>query len=236
MTGPGRSDPSALPARDLVDVRLADLLGLDGCPVCRSRTDAEARFLDAWLYERVQDVRTRRQLDETRGLCGPHIHALLAADRARAGGGLGTAILYEAMLRVRLDELAAAHAARGRGRGKRLAAADAPPDCLVCRETAAAESATLDGLASRVAQPAWAEELGDAALCLGHLRAMMRRGADDRWRAVEARQLERLAALRERLRLFAHHASHDRRHLRTADQEASVDEASAALGGARRAR
>ena len=41
--------------------------------------------------------------------------------------------------------------------------------------------------------------------------------------------------LRERLVAFAHHSSHDRRHLRTPDQEASVDEAARVLGGDRRA-
>ncbi len=236
MTAPGRPDPRSLPSRDLFDVRLADQLGRDGCPVCRARTATEARFLDSWLYERVQDVRTRRELDETRGLCEDHVHALLAADRARAGGGLGTSILVEAMLRVRLAELVHAHGARGRGRGRRLADAAAAPACLVCHEVARTEDAMLDGLQAHCSQPAWAEAIATAEFCLAHLRGMMRRSGDDApWRAVEARQLARLHALADRLRLFGHHAAADRRHLRTPDQEASVDEGVRSLGGDRRA-
>lgn len=235
MTAPGRPDPRSLPSRDLFDVRLADLLGKDGCPVCRARAAAENRFLDSWLYERVQDVRTRRELDETRGLCEDHIHALLAADRARAGGGLGTSILHEAMLRVRLAELVHAHGARGRGRGKRLAEAAAPPACLVCREVAGQADATLDGLRAHLPQSPWADAIATAELCLAHLTDLARRcGDDERWRPVEARQLARLHDLAERLRLFGHHAAADRRHLRTPEQEASVDEGTRFLGGDRR--
>ena len=222
---------SNLPARDLVDVRLAETLSKPGCPACRGRADTEARFLDAWLYERVNDVRTRRELDETRGLCDHHVHALLAADRDRAGGGLGTAILYDAMLRIRLHELTAAHGTKGRGRSKRLAEAAEPPDCLVCREAAGGERAVLDGLLSHLTDPAWAEATACAAVCLPHLRDLMAAGSGDaRWAPVEARQLARMRELHERLVAFAHHSSHDRRHLRTPQQEASVDEAAAVLG------
>jgi len=228
---------SGLPARDLVDVRLADTLSKPGCPACRGRADTEARFLDAWLYERVNDVRTRRELDETRGLCDDHIHGLLAADRDRAGGGLGTSILYDAMLRIRLHELTAAHSSKGRGRGKRLAEAAEPPGCLVCREAAVGERTVLQGLLSHLADPAWAEATATAALCLPHLRDLMSAGSgDERWAPVEARQLARIRELHERLIAFAHHSSHDRRHLRTPEQEASVDEAAALLGRDRRMR
>ena len=236
MTAARRLDaPSSLPARDLVAVRLSELLAKPGCPICRGRADAERRFLDSWLYERVQDVRTRRELDETRGLCDDHIHGLLAADRARAGGGLGTSILYDAMLRIRLGELVHAHGQRGRGRGKRLAESAEPPACLVCKEAASAERVTIDGLREHLGEPAWADAIGRAALCLGHLRDLMRLGSgDDRWMPIEARQLARIHELQTRLVAFAHHSSHDRRHLRTDDQAASVDEAAQLLGGDRR--
>src|SRR5262245_25568945 len=128
-----------LPARDLVDVRLAAIMGRPGCPACRGRVEAERRYLDTWLYERVNDVTTRRELDRRRGLCDGHIHALLGADRGRGGGSLGTAILYEAMLRPRLAELRTAASARGRTRGKRLAEAAAPAACVVCHEATAGE-------------------------------------------------------------------------------------------------
>jgi len=231
LTAARRPAPSALPARDLVDVRLADILGKLGCPVCRGRAETEQRFLDGWLYERVNDVRTRRELDASRGLCDHHLHALLAADRARAGGGLGTAILYDAMLRVRLHELTRAHGERGRGRGKRLAEAAAPATCMVCLEAASGERVILEGLLAHLGDPAWSEATAAAALCLAHLRDLMIAGSGDaRWAPVEARQLARVHALHERLVAFAHLSSHDRRHLRTAEHEASVDEVADLLG------
>jgi hypothetical protein len=220
-----------LPARDLVDVRLAEILSARGCPACRGRAAAERRFVDAWLYESVNDVRMRRELDETRGFCDRHIHALLAADRARAGGGLGTSILYEAMLRIRVAELSAAHAARGRGRAKRLSDAATPPRCMVCREAATGERDVVEGLLAHLGDPAWAEAIGSAACCLPHLRELMAGGSGDpRWAPIESRQIARVHAIQRRLQAFAHHSSHDRRHLRTPEEEASVDEAAALLG------
>ena len=51
------------------------------------------------------------------------------------------------------------------------------------------------------------------------------------WPAIEGRQLKRLHELRDRLDRFAHASAHDRRHLQTPDQVASVDEAADLLGG-----
>jgi hypothetical protein len=48
---------------------------------------------------------------------------------------------------------------------------------------------------------------------------------------VEERQLERLRALRDLLGAFVHASSHDRRHLQTDPQRASVDAAADLLAG-----
>jgi hypothetical protein len=52
------------------------------------------------------------------------------------------------------------------------------------------------------------------------------------WPPVEARQVARLQALRDRLAAFAHASAHDRRHLQTDDNRAAVDEAADLLAGA----
>ena len=62
---------------------------------------------------------------------------------------------------------------------------------------------------------------------------MDRRTVPAWWPAIEARQLGRLRDLRDRLERFAHASAHDRRHLQTDDQRASVDEAADLLGGTR---
>jgi hypothetical protein len=62
---------------------------------------------------------------------------------------------------------------------------------------------------------------------------MDRRTVPAWWPSIEARQLGRLRDLRDRLERFAHASAHDRRHLQTDDQRASVDEAADLLGGTR---
>jgi hypothetical protein len=80
----------------------------------------------------------------------------------------------------------------------------------------------------------WAEAASVAPVCLAHLLALMDvRPAPPTWAAVEARQVARLEALRDRLAAYAHASAHDRRHLQTDDQRASVDEAADVLGGFR---
>jgi hypothetical protein len=89
-----------------------------------------------------------------------------------------------------------------------------------------------EGLVALCADPAWAGETAAAAFCLDHLALLMdRRTGPAWWLPVERRQLERLAALRDRLDGFAHASAHDRRHLQTDAQRASVDEAADFLGG-----
>ena len=81
-----------------------------------------------------------------------------------------------------------------------------------------------------------AEAVAAAPFCLEHLVALVdRRSVPDWWPPIEERQLERLRELRDRLDRFAHASAHDRRHLQTPDQVASVDEAADLLGGPSRA-
>ena len=80
--------------------------------------------------------------------------------------------------------------------------------------------------------PAWAHAAAGAPFCLDHLLALMDiRPVPDWWPAIEARHVERLQALRDRLEGYAHASAHDRRHLQTDDQRASVDEAADLLAG-----
>ena len=74
--------------------------------------------------------------------------------------------------------------------------------------------------------------MSTAPFCLEHLVALVdRRSVPAWWPPIEGRQLERLHELRDRLDRFAHASAHDRRHLQTPDQVASVDEAADLLGG-----
>ena len=73
-----------------------------------------------------------------------------------------------------------------------------------------------------------------ASFCLDHLVGLLaRRPATGAWGEIEDRQLDRLRALRDLLEGFAHASSHDRAHLQTDEQRASVDAAADLLGGGR---
>jgi Family of unknown function (DUF6062) len=74
----------------------------DGCPLCRVEHDAALKFLDTLFYEQINEFEMRERLRKSLGLC--HEHAWLSADRM-TGNALGLAILYDDMLRVRLEQL-----------------------------------------------------------------------------------------------------------------------------------
>lgn len=220
-----------LPVRTGADVHLADAVGRAGCPLCHERERQERAYLESILAESVLDVGFRTRLDEARGFCARHCQALLGHDR-RGSGSLGASILLRATLAVRLRELEAVHSDGGRGRGRRTAEARRPPACPACERVSASDDVLVEGLVALCADAAWAEAASQAPFCLEHLVALMdRRSAPAWWRPVEARQLERLRELRDRLDGFAHASSHDRRHLQTDAQRASVDEAADLLGG-----
>jgi hypothetical protein len=221
-----------LPARDIGDVRLADLVEAGGCPICSARADAIARFIDAILWESVNDVAFRRELDATRGFCEPHSRAILTADRAQSGGSLGASILYHAILRIRLREAEGATVATGRTRRRRLDAAATPPACQVCAMGRGTEIGTIQRLRQLTVQPAWREALATADVCLAHLIALMRDAPDtDAWRDVERRQMARLRDIQARLGGFIDHSGQDRRGLTTDEERRAVDEASSLLSG-----
>jgi hypothetical protein len=229
-----RPQPARLPVRTGADVHLADALGLPGCPLCRERGRTEVSYLESILAESVNDVPFRQALDAARGFCGRHAAEILDADRRRAGS-LGAAILLRATLAPRLRELEAATSSNGRGRARRVHDAARPPACPACERAARADAGVAESLVRHTADPAWADAVAGAPVCLDHLLALMAvRSAPPAWAAVEARQLARLTDLRDRLDAYAHTSSHDRRHRQTEAQRASPDEAAAVLAGRRR--
>lgn len=223
---------SELPVRDMSGVDLARLLEAPGCPGCNQRAKAVDRYVEAFLYESVNAVGFRADLDAARGLCGEHVRAMLRIDRRESGGMLGPAILLDAMLRVREAELREVVASPRPLRARRVKGAARPAECPVCAEATSAVSTSLRQLVRMTEDASWAEAVADADVCLEHLVAMVATPARPaRWAAVERRQLERLGELRRRLVAHADHSAHDRRHLATADERASVDEAARVLGG-----
>ena len=220
-----------LPVRTGADVHLADAFARRGCPLCRERVRAEAAYLDGILAESVNDVAFRAALDAGRGLCTRHARVIHDLDQ-RASGGLGAAILLRATLSVRLRELEAIGAAAGRARGRRAAEALQPPRCPACVRVRSTDAAVADSLVGLAEDDRWAAAVGGAPFCLDHVLALVaRRSVPPWWAPVETRLLERLRTLRDRLDAFAQATAHDRRHLQTDDQRASVGEAAELLAG-----
>ncbi|MCZ7567406.1 MAG: DUF6062 family protein [Ardenticatenaceae bacterium] len=79
---------------------LLDALKAPGCALCRLGQRAAAQYLEAILYESVNDAGTQHTLTKAHGLCPTHSEHLL-----RLRDSLGTAILYNAVLGHLLEEL-----------------------------------------------------------------------------------------------------------------------------------
>jgi hypothetical protein len=222
-------------ARDLVDVRLLDALRADGCPICTVRARAERGILDTIINERVLDRGFRAGLERTEGFCRRHVAELVATDRRESGGTLGASLLLAAILDRRTSGLAGLVGARGRSVRSGLKSARTRPPCIACVQGASAVDTAFARFAERAADPAWAARLAEAPFCLDDVLALWSvAGADAAFEPIAQAQLSRLERLRGRLEAYAHHSSHDRRHLLTDDERRAADEATQALGGDRR--
>lgn len=229
--GPLVRPPGRLPARDLVDVRLAAAIEAGGCAICHVRGRAEQGMLDTTVAERVLDLGFRAGLERDHAFCRRHITALLVADR-QASGILGSSILFGAMIERRVGALRAALEAHGRRRRSLLATARARPGCLICDQGAQAVQTAVHRLVERCADPAWTDVIRDVPLCMDDLVLLLIQGGDDPALATVAdAQLTRLDDLRARLEGYAHHSTQDRRHLLTDAERSAADEAARVLGG-----
>lgn len=73
-----------------------------GCAVCRVLAAASDRYIDALLFEMVNDVGAREALNAARGFCIRHAQLLV-----RTGGALGSAITMQGVLKVLIRTLEA---------------------------------------------------------------------------------------------------------------------------------
>jgi hypothetical protein len=169
-------------SRFIAYAHLLDACAKPGCPVCRCLIELATKALDILFHEHVTDRETRDRLDRSGGFCAWH------GQLAVQGGGsaLGTAIVYESVLRravTRLRDLERAQAGRGAApwwsprawrpfanRGRRTAretrATRCPPCVLLADSEADYLRTVLDSSGSEEFDAAYAESGG---LCLPHL-------------------------------------------------------------------
>ena len=103
---------------------LLDACNLPGCPVCRLASEIVQNYLDANLYENVNDPDTQAALRRSKGYC--HAHSWLLT-KTSASPALGVAILYrqaaqevlEALGPPRSGDIPQADSASSGGRARR---------------------------------------------------------------------------------------------------------------------
>jgi hypothetical protein len=163
---------SAAP-RDSTAFEVREALGQAGCPVCTLAQRSVGRWLAAVAYEGVNDVQLRSELRAARGFCNVHAHRWLTA----AHSVLGTAIVYEDLLKSALRELDATDRTQRGARWRAILGAQAPDvaECPACRAQTEAEDRFLEALLATVAAEPGVLEATDG-VCLRHVRAALRRG------------------------------------------------------------
>ena len=152
---------------DLVFARVQEALASGGCPVCRLSAHAVQRFLDNFLYERVNDPQTRELIQAAWGFCPQHAW-MLPSQRHPV---LGVAIVYRDLvhnLRARLDALV--HRAPGDLPRAFRQTLPRPGSCPACAHRQRMEEVYLASLLEYVQEPEVQQALsGPAPLCLLHL-------------------------------------------------------------------
>ena len=74
---------------------LLDALKEKGCPICFLIKKSIHKTMDDFLYERVNDSGTRKEIREALGYCATHAWQL-----QKFGDGLGLSIIYEDLLNI----------------------------------------------------------------------------------------------------------------------------------------
>ena len=187
---------------------LLDACPRRGCPVCRCLRELTLRALDTLLHEQVTDPETRRRLDRSDGFCAWHGDLVTEA----GGSALGSAIVYESVLRRAVARLREIHREIVTGpfrrwRGHRrastpsslVAAQGSRGACPLCVDLVESEAGylrtVLDFVADGEFEQAYA---GSAGLCLPHLELALARFPGHRSAAplvaATLPKLERLAA------------------------------------------
>lgn len=171
-----------------------DALAQAGCAICRLKARAIERYLDALLWESVNDPGVRHQVRRARGFCYAHAWQLV-----RPAASLGVAILHRDVLQTLLDilqearfqpppllSLQRAHEALAAGQPSAATAGlvsqlapQAP--CPACKQGEEMEAIYLDALLEELITEdgLLAAYEASAGLCLPHFRQALTRLRDE---------------------------------------------------------
>jgi hypothetical protein len=171
---------SAVP-RDSTAFEVRAALGQPGCPVCRLAVRSVGRWLASVAYDQVNDIELRNELRAARGFCNVHAHRWLA----EVHSVLGTAIVYEDLLKASLRELLAENVSRG-GLWRAILGAQGADvgNCPACRAQTEAEERFLAALLATATADSRALEASEG-VCLRHVRAALRSGGPGAERVLQ---------------------------------------------------
>lgn len=189
--------------RGLAYYKLLEALREPGCPICRLGRKTVSAYLEALLYENVNDPGVREKIQAAWGFCTYHSHEL-----ATLGDALGLGIIYSDLVSAAIEQLAplAARSTAISTRKKRLPWPLRPrltgePDltpraiCPACENQKEAFERYCEELMSAISEPEIEEAFRQSdGLCLEHLRQCLS------WTRIEPR--ERLASARRKLAIL----------------------------------
>jgi hypothetical protein len=140
-----------------------------GCPICRLTADSVHHYLEALMYEYVNEVPTHLAVRAARGFCPSH--AWHIQDQINASA-LGIAILYEGLVRNMLNDMGEVTPESGRRQITQAAnALKSRGPCPACEHRATVEDHLLRNLLDHLDQNEFVEGFRrSAGLCLPHLR------------------------------------------------------------------
>ncbi len=158
----------------LAEAELQAAFGLDGCPICRIRKEAERRYLFHLLWENVNDLSTRERLVRSYGFCPSHTWALFQLEQEAFGDHLGSAILYQDLV-ARLSAHLGRRNPEGRRAARRVAGHRRHPyipesPCPACEQGEATEQRAVGWLVAACADEGFREAYrASEGLCYRHL-------------------------------------------------------------------
>jgi hypothetical protein len=164
---------------------IVEAMALPGCAFCTLQTRAAERYLDAILWESVNDPRLRREVTAARGFCRDHAWLLV-----RPGTALSSAIIYKDVVTGAARAVQGAPASARQTFGQRLRAlfarnrpaedaivqALAPTQrCPVCINAAEVEGHLCATVATAMkrSDDFIVHFRGSAGLCLAHFGALI---------------------------------------------------------------
>lgn len=177
------------------------------CALCSLERKAMHQFFDGLLYERVTDPGVRKALVKSAGFCPRHAHMLVGF-----GDGLGTAILYEDQLKLRLEALRKARSPLPRSRASRFSEEREESLCPACQREGEMRSRhvqmLLKGLTDSEMLSAFESSVG---LCFPHFALASEQAPDSEVRRVLVRvQAENVKHLLAQLKEFIDKHDHRR--------------------------